>query len=103
MGPLIQGLSLIAKFANSAYVFSITRNLEAALMNANENKGMKVGDVESKQRQLREHYDLSDRVPTNYYYKRWIWVQFPWACLSLKCDYSNKMQKCFSSATEYMR
>ncbi len=60
-------------------------------------------DHELQVNQLREHYNVSERVPTNYYYKRWLWVQFPWACLSLKCDYSMKMKKCFSSATKYMR
>ncbi|EAS04845.2 Sm protein (macronuclear) [Tetrahymena thermophila SB210] len=52
--------------------------------------------------QLRESYYLKERLPTNYYYKRWLWVQFPWACLSLKCDYSAKLKECFSSPIEYM-
>ncbi|CAK69854.1 unnamed protein product (macronuclear) [Paramecium tetraurelia] len=45
-----------------------------------------------------------DRVSSDYYYKRWIWIQFPWACLSIskKCDYSKTIKHCFSSATDYM-
>ena len=23
---------------------------------------------------LKEHFYLSNRIPTNYYYKRWLWV-----------------------------
>lgn len=45
---------------------------------------------------------MKERVPTNYYYRRWLWVQYPWACLSLKCDYSAKLKECFSSPIEYM-
>ncbi|CAD8174304.1 unnamed protein product [Paramecium pentaurelia] len=46
----------------------------------------------------------SDRESTDYYYKRWIWIQFPWACMSVskKCDYSTVIKQCFSSATDYM-
>ena len=45
--------------------------------------------------------DLEGRY---YYYKRWLWMIFPWACLSsdLKCNYSDQILKCFSSATLYM-
>lgn len=33
-----------------------------------------------------------------YYYKRWIWIIFPWACLSSKdsTNYSNQMEYLFS-------
>ena len=45
-----------------------------------------------------------DRESTDYYYKRWIWIQFPWACMSIdkNCDYSTVIKQCFSSATDYM-
>jgi hypothetical protein len=26
--------------------------------------------------------------PSLYYYKRWIWIQFPWICISLNNNYS---------------
>ena len=35
-----------------------------------------------------EPEEAVERISTDYYYKRWIWIQFPWACISLKCDYS---------------
>ncbi|CAD8193095.1 unnamed protein product [Paramecium octaurelia] len=46
----------------------------------------------------------SERESTDYYYKRWIWIQFPWACTSIdkNCDYSTVIKQCFSSATDYM-
>ncbi|CAD8126406.1 unnamed protein product [Paramecium sonneborni] len=46
----------------------------------------------------------NERESTDYYYKRWIWIQFPWACMSIdkNCDYSTIIKQCFSSATDYM-
>ncbi|CAD8209657.1 unnamed protein product [Paramecium pentaurelia] len=46
----------------------------------------------------------NERESTDYYYKRWIWIQFPWACMSIdkNCDYSTVIKQCFSSATDYM-
>lgn len=35
-----------------------------------------------------EEFELNQKPPTNYYYKRWIWMQFPWVCMTMKCDYS---------------
>lgn len=52
--------------------------------------------------QVLDNYRLKQPAPSNYYYKRWLWIQFPWACTSLACDYSTKMKQCFASATEYM-
>jgi hypothetical protein len=50
----------------------------------------------------REEHELVLQVPKNYYYKRWIWLQFPWVCQSLRVDYSKQLMQCFSSATKYM-
>ena len=49
-----------------------------------------------------EEFELNQKPPTNYYYKRWIWMQFPWVCMTMKCDYSEKLRKCFTSPTSYM-
>ncbi len=32
--------------------------------------------------------------PSLYYYKRWIWIQFPWVCISLNNNYSNTPEFC---------
>ena len=32
--------------------------------------------------------------PTLYYYKRWIWIQFPWVCISLSNNYSTTPELC---------
>ena len=42
--------------------------------------------------------------PAFYYYKRWLWMIFPWACLSQnkKCNYSKQIMKSYSSATRYI-
>lgn len=29
-------------------------------------------------------------------------MQFPWVCMTMKCDYSDKLRKCFTSPTTYM-
>jgi hypothetical protein len=51
---------------------------------------------------IREEYLLSTPVPANYYYKRWIWLQFPWMCLSPRVDFSSIMRQCYSNPTDYM-
>jgi hypothetical protein len=45
------------------------------------------------------------KPPSFYYYKRWIWIIFPWATMSIKKDlnYSDVIARCYSSATKYMR
>lgn len=55
--------------------------------------------------------------PAFYYYKRWLWMIFPWACLSekekctyplkininfVKDNYSDQIMSCYSSATKYI-
>ena len=46
----------------------------------------------------------SVKDPTYYYYKRWLWIIFPWACMksSKKYDYSRIIAKCFSSNIRYL-
>jgi hypothetical protein len=51
---------------------------------------------------VEEEFQLNQKPPTNYYYKRWIWMQFPWVCMTMKCDYSDRLRKCFTSPTSYM-
>lgn len=29
-------------------------------------------------------------------------MQFPWVCMTMKCNYSEKLRKCFTSPTSYM-
>lgn len=38
--------------------------------------------------------------PSLYYYKRWIWIQFPWVCISLNNNYSNTPELCRSFETD---
>lgn len=49
-----------------------------------------------------EKYHLNFTEPKNYYYKQWLWVQFPWISLSLDHDYSRLIKKCIKSSTEYI-
>lgn len=37
-----------------------------------------------------------------YYYRRWIWMQFPYACESHIRNFSKTMKFCYQSPTEYM-
>jgi hypothetical protein len=57
---------------------------------------------EVKLTKIKETYNITDVTPALYYYKRWIWIQFPWACISLQNDYSKTPELCLTSATEYM-
>lgn len=42
---------------------------------------------------------------TYYYYKRWLWLIFPWACLSAEegFKYSNVMKQCYTNDTKGIR
>jgi hypothetical protein len=46
-----------------------------------------------------------EKDPSFYYYKRWIWIIFPWICMSVKeeLNFSEVIARCYSSATKYMR
>ena len=37
---------------------------------------------------VKDNYRLRQIKPSLYYYKRWIWIQFPWICISLHNNYS---------------
>lgn len=45
---------------------------------------------------------VNERETTFYYYKRWIWMQFVWASISIKDRYSQIIKKSFSSPTQYV-
>lgn len=47
----------------------------------------------------------AEKSPSFYYYKRWIWIIFPWICMSIKeeLNFSEVIARCYSSATKYMR
>lgn len=46
-----------------------------------------------------------EKDPSFYYYKRWVWIIFPWICMSVKeeLNFSEVIARCYSSATKYMR
>lgn len=55
-----------------------------------------------------DHIDLEikpEKDPSFYYYKRWIWIMFPWVCMSIsnELNFSEVISKCYSSATKYMK
>jgi hypothetical protein len=57
--------------------------------------------------QLINEIDLSIKPPTEpifYYYKRWIWIIFPWACLQTdrKYNFSDLIAECYSSNIRYL-
>lgn len=58
--------------------------------------------------QIMDEIDLEikpEKDPSFYYYKRWIWIIFPWICMTVKdeLDFSKVIARCYSSATKYMR
>ena len=44
------------------------------------------------------------RPPTFYYYKRWLWIMFPWACIQTDSvfNFSRMISKCYSSHIRYL-
>lgn len=50
--------------------------------------GKKEKQPEFKLMRLKENFSTIEVKPSLYYYKRWIWIQFPWACISLHNNYS---------------
>ena len=57
-----------------------------------------------KFKEARDALFLKEITPNFYYYKRWIWMIFPWACMSEKKSnsFSEAMQNCFLSSTYYI-
>lgn len=81
---------------------------------ASQDSLLKVKSLEIDESDLRHEYqtkiDLLDleikpeKEPSYYYYKRWIWIMFPWVCMSIsnELNFSEVISKCYSSATKYM-
>lgn len=49
--------------------------------------------------------NIEDEVPpTFYYYKRWLWMTFPWACMQTdqRFSFSNLINQCYSSNLRYL-
>jgi hypothetical protein len=48
---------------------------------------------------LQPEAEINESEPTYYYYKRWVWLIFPWACINQKqsCNYSLKINQNNSS------
>ncbi len=46
--------------------------------------------------------ELNELEPTYYYYKRWVWLIFPWACMNSKesCNFSKIMKTSNSISTQ---
>ena len=79
---------------------SNSKNLTSNPKNLTSNS-MKMSKNEDSDEKLEEKTENS---PCFYYYKRWLWMIFPWACLSQdkKCNYSEQIIKSYSSATRYL-
>ena len=45
-----------------------------------------------------------DVPPKFYYYKRWLWMTFPWACLQTdqRFSFSNLINQCYSFNLRYL-
>lgn len=49
-----------------------------------------------------DNYHKSGEEQKYYYYKQWLWLQFPWIGQSINSDYSKLIQECITSPTQYM-
>lgn len=71
-----------------------------------ENAKDKVVTKDLTQKRI-EEIDLTiepARKPSFYYYKRWLWMMFPWVCMSVnkKQTFSELINKCYSSNIRYL-
>jgi len=78
-----------------------SRKLE--MLQVNTSKGV----LKEYSQQMIDDIDLTiepERQASFYHYKRWIWIIFPWLCMSIdsNCSFSDVIAKCYSSATKYM-
>lgn len=46
-----------------------------------------------------ESYNLQSEKRSFYYYKQWIWMQFPWISMSLNNHFSQLIEKCMKIPT----
>jgi len=63
------------------------------------------GEIAKKEEAILQSRLLKSKgnlLPTFYYYKRWLWMMFPWVTLSFKMNYSRIIYECYSSATKYI-
>lgn len=75
----------------------------SAILNQTQNEDVYVDETFKMMNEIDLHIE-SMQAPHYYYYKRWIWVMFPWACLQTDQTYSfSKMiHKCYSSNIRYI-
>lgn len=70
-------------------------------------KGVKgVCDVDTLAKAIHEiDLNLEPKItPSFYYYKRWLWIAFPWLCLQpdKRYNYSALIYECYSSSLKYL-
>jgi len=78
------------------------RNMQLIGYNKTDKK-----EVKDLTQLMMEEIDLTiepERQATFYYYKRWIWMIFPWICLSVNKQqtFSDLISKCYSSNIRYL-
>lgn len=45
-----------------------------------------------REKMLLEKFEGSAKTPEFYYYKRWLWIQFPWCAIDVSSNFSNSMK-----------
>ena len=75
----------------------------SAILNQTTNDEVYVDETFKIMNEIDLHIE-SMQSPNYYYYKRWIWIMFPWACLQTDQTYSfsNMIHKCYSSNIRYI-
>lgn len=73
-------------------------------------------EMSKREHIIKEKEDLMNKIdeidliiqkeiePTYYYYKRWLWMTFPWACLQQdqRFSFSKLINQCYSSNLKYL-
>jgi hypothetical protein len=51
---------------------------------------------------LEETYHKAGEEVQFYYYKQWIWLQFPWICQTVRHIYSTMLKECLPGSIHFM-
>lgn len=84
------------------------RDRESSKHFSKDNLALEDDPDKHKYQSMIDEIDLEikpEKEPSYYYYKRWIWIIFPWACMSTspQLNFSEVISKCYNSTTQLIK
>lgn len=77
-------------------------NVDNNIVRENVRNKIKQEMEDLKNDKNREIFSVKEEKQIYYYYKRWIWVQFPWCTIDVYSNLSNIMEMSMGSHTNYI-